>query len=121
MNKTNKFPHCGEIWLIKCDKIKEFSKPYRPVLIISKDIQNEFDEMTVVVPLTTDNIENIRPLEVFINKTLENGLEESSKIIVNRPYAIFKKLRLVNCLGRVSPEIMNKAKKAWELAFDLEI
>ncbi|MEG7978894.1 MAG: hypothetical protein NY202_03155 [Mollicutes bacterium UO1] len=30
--------------IIKCDKIKEFSKDYRPTLVVSGDIQNQFDD-----------------------------------------------------------------------------
>ena len=42
MVKTNKFPKRGEIWLLKnTERIKELGKDYRPVLIISDDIQNE--------------------------------------------------------------------------------
>ena len=62
----SKFPKRGEIWLIKCDKIKEFSKDYRPGLIISDNIQNELDEFITVVMMTTDDLKNIEPFEVFI-------------------------------------------------------
>lgn len=112
MKKINKSPQREEIWMIKCDKIKEFSKPYRPVLIMSKNIQNEFDEMVVVVPLTTEDIENVKLWEVFVDNTPETGLEEPSKIIVNRPYAVFKELRLIKRLGEISKETMDKVKVA---------
>ncbi|CAG8465770.1 22866_t:CDS:2 [Gigaspora margarita] len=94
-----------------CDKIKEFSKSWRPVLVISKSIQNDYDEIIVVVPLTTKGIEDIKPFEIFINNTSETGLEQPSKMIVNHPYAIFKELRLVKYLGKVNQETMDKAKK----------
>ena len=54
MVKSN-FPRKGEIWLLKNPKrIKEIGKDYRPVLIISNDEQNEYDDKIVVAPLTTD-------------------------------------------------------------------
>ena len=97
---------------MKCDKIKEFSKDYRPVLIISGNLQNQLDELVVVAPLTTENIETIKPFEVYIKNTPEVGLDEESKIVLNHPFSIFKELRLEKFLGIASLEIMDKAKIA---------
>ena len=121
MSKVSKIPQRGEIWLIKCGKLKEFSKDQRPFLIISGDIQNQFDELVAVVPLTTENVENIKSFEVFINNTPENGLDKPSKIVLNYPFTFFKELRLEKRLGVVEPEVMDKVKKAWEIAFDWEL
>lgn len=120
LDKTRKIPRRGEIWLIKCDKIKEFSKDYRPSLVISSDEQNEFDDFVVVAMLTTDNLENIRLFEVFISNIPETGLDEPSKIVLNHPFTIFKELRLEKRLGIVSREVMERVKKAWQIAFDSE-
>ena len=116
----NKIPKRGEIWLIKCDKIKEFSKDYRPALIISNDLQNEYGEYVAVAMMTTDDLENVQLFEVFIKNTLETGLHEPSKIVLNHPFTVFRKLRLERRLGVASREIMEKAKLAWKIAFDVE-
>lgn len=116
----NKIPKRGEIWLIKCDKIKEFSKDYRPALIISNDLQNEYGEYIAVAMMTTDELENVRLFEVFILNTPENGLAEPSKIVLNRPFTVFRELRLEKRLGMADREIMEKVKKAWNIAFDVE-
>jgi len=116
----NKIPKRGEIWLIKCDKIKEFSKDYRPALIISNDLQNEYGEYIAVAMMTTDELENVRLFEVFIQNTPENGLAEPSKIVLNRPFTVFRELRLEKRLGIADREIMEKVKKAWNIAFDVE-
>jgi len=116
----SKFPKRGEIWLIKCDKIKEFSKDYRPGLVISSDIQNEFDKFVVVAMMTTDDLENIQLFEVFIDSTSETGLDEPSKIVLNHPFTIFKELRLKKRLGVANQQIMEQVKKAWEIAFNWE-
>ncbi len=116
----NKIPKRGEIWLIKCDKIKEFSKDYRPALIISNDLQNEYGEYIAVAMMTTDELENVRLFEVFIQNTPENGLVEPSKIVLNRPFTVFRELRLEKRLGIADREIMEKVKKAWNIAFDVE-
>src|SRR3954466_7781571 len=107
--KTNsKFPRRGEIWLIKCDKIKEFSKDYRPGLVISGDIQNEFDEFITVAMMTTEELENIQLFEVFIKNTPETGLDEPSKIILNHPFTVFRELRLEKRLGVANREVMEQ-------------
>ena len=116
----NKIPKRGEVWLIKCDKIKEFSKDYRPALIISNDLQNEYGEYVAVAMMTTDDLENIQLFEVFIKNTLETGLDEPSKIVLNHPFTVFRKLRLEKRLGVASREVMEKAKLAWKIAFDVE-
>ena len=119
-SKAKKIPKRGEIWLIKCDKIKEFSKDYRPGLVISGDIQNEFDNYITVAMMTTDDLENIQLFEVFIKNTPETGLDEPSKIILNHPFTVFKELCLEKCLGAASREVMEKVKVAWKVAFDSE-
>jgi len=116
----NKIPKRGEVWLIKCDKIKEFSKDYRPALIISNDLQNEYGEYVAVAMMTTDDLENIQLFEVFIKNTSETGLVEPSKIVLNHPFTVFRKLRLERRLGVASREIMEKAKFAWKIAVDVE-
>ena len=119
--KNKDFPQEGDVWIVKFDKLKEFSKPYRPCLVVSNDAQNEFDENIVVVGLTTDDIENIEPFEVFVKNTLETGLDEPSKICCNYLHTVNKKLRLVDKrrLGVVSPEIMEKVKVALKVVLNL--
>lgn len=111
-NKAKKIPKRGEIWLIKCDKIKELSKDYRPGLVISGDIQNEFDNYITVAMMTTDDLENIQLFEVFIKNTPETGLDEPSKIVLNHPFTVFKELRLEKFLGIADRKTMEKVKVA---------
>ncbi|RIA82826.1 plasmid maintenance toxin/Cell growth inhibitor [Glomus cerebriforme] len=121
MNKLEeKVPQQGEIWLVKFPKIKEFSKTYRPAVAISNNFQNKFDKLITVATLTTENLENIRPFEVFINNTPETGLEKPSKVIVSYSFTIYKQLRLIKKLGVVSEEIKQKIKQVLKITFDLE-
>lgn len=115
------FPQEGDIWIVKFDKLKEFSKPYRPCLVVSNNIQNEFDENIVVVVLTTNDIENVEFFEVFIKNIKETGLEESSKICCNYLHTINKKLRLVDKkkIGIANLEIMEKVKSALKIVLNL--
>jgi len=118
---SQEFPQESDIWLVKFDKLKEFSKPYRPCLVISNDLQNEFDKNIVVVGLSTDEMERIRTFEVFIENTPETGLKEPSKICCNYLHTVNKKLRLVDKqrLGVASPEVMKKVKQVLRMTLNL--
>ena len=121
MMSSQEFPKEGDIWMIKFEKLKEFSKPYRPCLVVSNDTQNQFDKNIVVVGLTTDEMERIRRFEIFIENTPKTGLDEPSKICCNYLHTVNKKLRLVDKkrLGVASPEVMEKVKKALKLVLNL--
>ena len=84
--------HQGEIWLAELPKIKEFSKPFRPVLVISNNLQNEFDNLITIATLTTDDVENPKPFEVYIENTPETGLDYPSKILVSYSFTVYKEL-----------------------------
>src|SRR4051795_2611959 len=90
-----KSPKRGEIWLVdynykpKQGKERELEiaskiKKIRPSLVISNDAQNEYDEEIIMVPLSSQGLEIIRPHELFIKKNKKNGLEADSKILFNR-------------------------------------
>ena len=119
ISKINNFPKKGEVWLLKnLERIKEIGKDYRPVLVISNDERNECDDSVVVVPITTDDLENILPVEVFINNTKETGLDYPSKILCDSPFTWDKGIRFEKKLGIASQEIMKQVKIAWNIAFD---
>ncbi|CAI2179423.1 18397_t:CDS:2 [Funneliformis geosporum] len=111
----------SDMWRIKFDKLKEFSKPFRPCIVVSNDAQNEFDDKIVVVPTTADEIEKIRKFEVLIENTKETGLEKPSKILGNYPHTIYKKLRLIGekRMGVASPKIMEKVRAALKITLNL--
>lgn len=80
--------------------------------MISNNIQNEFNDLIAVVPITTEDVENTEPFEIFIKNSKENGLDRPSKIQFIYPFTIDKELRLVGkqCLGTINKKIMEKAK-----------
>src|SRR5271170_6563587 len=104
MSKVGKkIPKKGEIWLVNNPKrIKELGKDKRPVLIISNDEQNEYDDKAVAAPLTTDNVEKVELFEVFIENTPKTGLDYPSKILLNYLFALDKELRFEKRLGVAS-------------------
>ena len=117
-NKTRNFPKRGEIWLLKnSEKIKEIGKDYRPVLIISNDERNEYDNSVVVLPTTTNDLENILPVEVFIKNTPESGLDEPSKILCDSPFTWDKKIRFDKICKIVSQGMNFFSKDSSHLTF----
>jgi mRNA-degrading endonuclease toxin of MazEF toxin-antitoxin module len=114
----SKFPQEGEIWLVKFEKLKESRKPYRPCLVISDNIQNEFDEEIIVAPLSTKDLDQIEPYQVFIKISKQNGLKEDSKILLHRLRSIERETRLGDYCGAVSPETMLKVKYSLKLVLD---
>jgi len=121
MNKKQNIPipKRGEIWLVEFLPTKESRKPIRPCLVISNDIKNEYGKWIVIVALTTKDIKNIEPFEVFVEKTKETGIDKSSKLKLNYPQTIDRE-RLKEHLGIASREVMEKAKLAWKISFDVE-
>ena len=125
-------PRRGEIWLVdynykpKKGREKELEiasriKKFRPSLVVSNNIQNEFDEEIIVVPLSSQELEIIHPHEIFIKQDKENGLDENSKILFNRLRNIEKDTRLGDYrIGVVSEKIMKEVAIKLKLVLDLE-
>src|SRR3954451_20839265 len=101
----------GEIWLSEFPPSKEARKPIRPVLIISNNIQNEYDEWIVVVPITIEDIDNIEPFEFYVENSKEYGLDYPSKIQFIYPFTI-DKTRLKKYLGVLNRKLVGEVKKA---------
>src|SRR5438132_4380170 len=98
------FPPHGEIYKVYFSKKgKEISK-IRPALVISNNAQNEFDDQIVVAPLTSEfqEIRKERPFAVLIKVNKENGLEKTSKILLNRIQTIDVNRRLRDYIGYAS-------------------
>ena len=120
LNELPTVPCYGELWLLRnSERIKELSKDYRPVLIISDNERNKYDKSVVALPLTTDDLDDILIVEVFIQNTPETGLDKPSKILCDSPFTWEKGLRFKKKLGVVSPEMMERVKKTFKVAFNL--
>ena len=116
------FPHQGEIYKVYFSKKgKEIGK-IRPSLVISNNAQNEFDDQIIVAPLTSEaeEVSKERPFTVLIKVSKDNGLEKTSKILLNRVQTIDVEKRLRDYIGRTTPEIVKKAQEALKIVFDWE-
>jgi mRNA interferase MazF len=114
------FPHQGEIYKIYFSKKgKEIGK-IRPAMVISNKAQNEFDDQIIVAPLTSElqEVNKERPFTILIKVSEENGLEKTSKVLLNRVQTIDIEKRLRDYIGRASSEIVKKAQEALKIVFD---
>ena len=117
MNKSP-FPKQKEIYWVYFNpkKGKEIYK-LRPVLVISNNWQNKYDEQIIVAPLTSQFVKEVQLFEVLVLPNRKNGLKEPSKVLLNRLQTIDKNLRLREYIGAIKEEIMSQVRKARERVF----
>lgn len=119
----NSFPHYGEVYLVYFNpkKGKEVGK-LRPALVVSNDIQNEYDHHIIVAPISDEEWESlykVADFEVLIPADSTNGLIKDSKVLLNRLRAIDKDLRLRDYCGIVSEEVLAKVNRGLELVLNI--
>ena len=108
----------GEIWLVNLHPtLGHEIKKSRPALIIQNDIGNKYSPITIIAPITSQNIEKIYPIEVLLPKRI-SGLDKDSKILFNQIRAIDKR-RLVKKLGKVNQEIIDSVNEAISISLGL--
>jgi len=117
---SEKIPKQGEIWLVDFNRKREKEQnKIRPVLIMSNNWQNQYNNYSLVAPLTSEEEElrSVEFFEVLIEANKENGLDRKSKILLHRLRAIDKKERLIDRLGKVDAKIWAQAWKALWIVF----
>jgi len=127
-----KIPKRGEIWLVDYNykvkkgkerelEIESYIKKIRPSVVVSNDAQNEYDLEIFAVPLSSQELEIIRPHELLIKKSKENGLDKDSKVLFNRLRNVEKDTRLgEEGIGVLDKETMKEINKKLKLVLDLE-
>ena len=87
----------------------------RPVVIIQTDLLNEEHLSTIICPVTTNVKPDIELLRVHLFK---NQLPKLSDILVDQIRAIDKR-RLINRLGRLTKDQIEKLKDNIRIVLDL--
>jgi len=118
---VNKIPKQGEIWIVDFNRKREEENfKIRPVLIMSNDWQNQHDKYSVIAPLTSDKEElkkSVASFEVLIEPNEKNGLDETSKILLNRLQIVDKNFRLIRKVGQVDSKIWKQVWRALWIVF----
>jgi len=117
---SEKIPKQGEIWLADFNRKREKEQnKIRPVLIMSNNWQNQYNNYSVVAPLTSEEeeLKYVEPFEVIIEADKKNGLDRKSKILLYRLRAIDKELRLIEKKGQVDSKIWTQVWTALWIVF----
>lgn len=97
-----------EIWYADLDPVKgSEQKGYRPVVIISGDMLNNYLPIVIACPLTT-KLKGYKG-NVILEPNEENGLSKNSEILVFHVRSISKE-RLVKMIGKISIAQLKKIK-----------
>ena len=109
----------GEIWLVNLDTtIGSETKKTRPAAIIQNDTGNKYSDITIIAPITSQNLEKTHPIEVFLTKK-NSGLKKESKIMLNQIRAIDKR-RLIKKQGKLNEEAIKQMNEAIKISLDLK-
>ena len=97
----------GDIVLVNYNpwKQKEEVGKIRPSIIISDSAYNEYSDLVVVIPLTTNLINNAGILRVRIKK--KDNLEKDSDAMVEQIRCISKK-RIISKIGEINKHELSK-------------
>jgi len=108
----------GDIWLVNLDPtLGHEIRKSRPAVIIQNDLGNKYSPITIIAPITSQNIEKTYPIEVILNKK-SSGLEKISKVLLNQIRAIDKR-RLIKKLGKVDYGTMVKIDNSIKISLGL--
>lgn len=108
----------GDIWLVNLDPtIGHEIKKSRPSVIIQNDIGNKYSTITIIAPITSQDIEKIYPIEVLVERR-SSGLDKDSKVLLNQIRAVDKR-RLIKKLGKVDYETSVRVDEALKISLGL--
>lgn len=84
-------------------------KKTRPVIVVSNRSINQYSQLVIVVPLTT-NIARLSPSHVLLPQG-EGGLTQDSKVLTEQIRAMDRQ-RLTSKIGTVSPRFIRLIERA---------
>jgi len=98
-----------EIWYANLNPTKESEQQgFRPIVIISGNLLNQYLRVVIACPLTT-KIKEYKG-NVILKPTTQNGLSKQSEIMIFHIRSISKE-RLVKKIGRITPEQFKELKQ----------
>ena len=99
----------GEIWYTNLNPIEGSEQAgFRPVVIISGNLLNQYANVVICVPLTT-KIKNYHG-NLILNPTSTNGLQETSEVLTFHVRSISKS-RLKKHVGTISKLELKQIQK----------
>ncbi|MBI4140437.1 type II toxin-antitoxin system PemK/MazF family toxin [Candidatus Woesearchaeota archaeon] len=108
----------GDIWLVNLDPtIGHEIKKSRPAVIIQNDVGNKYSPITIIAPITSQNLENVYPIEVLLNNE-NSGLDKDSKVLLNQIRAVDKQ-RIIKKVGVVDETALDKIDDAIKISLGI--
>ena len=117
--KSKVHPKRGEIYLAALDPtLGHEIKKTRPAIIIQNDVSNRLTEMTIVAPITSTVRFPLNPVHVLLPADGRTGLSVVSVAVFNQIRAV-DKLRLIQRLGAVDDETLDRVNEAIQISLGL--
>ncbi len=112
------YPRYGDIYDVNLDPVvgSEIGK-YRPALIVSNDINNQYSDTVTVLPITGQPAKRQYPFEVFLPKGVA-GLTTDSRVKANQIRTVDKR-RLVGLRGSLPPQFLSQVEEAIKVHLNL--
>lgn len=99
----------GEIWYANLDPTEGSEQAgFRPVLIVSGNLANEFAPVVLCCPITS-KIKNYKGNPI-LEPDLQNGLKQKSEVMIIHLRSLSKS-RLKQKLGSVNPSLIKLVKQ----------
>jgi len=112
------YPRRGEVYLVSLDPtVGAEIRKTRPALIVQNDVANRYSPITIVAAITSQFDEELYPTEVLI-RAPEGGLHRDGVVLLNQIRSVDKR-RLVESLGRVESETMERVGRALRISLGL--
>ena len=75
----------GEIWMCNlCSKDESVQHGYRPVFVLSNDMNNTFSPTINVIPITSKTSKKSLPIHVYLMNYEKYGLKKPSMMLVEQ-------------------------------------
>lgn len=81
---NNYKPRFGELWMARLSEIGSVQGGYRPVFIVSNDLNNEHSPTVNIIPLTSRGNKRNLPVHVYLGKYEEYGLKVPSTMLIEQ-------------------------------------
>jgi len=109
----------GDIILVNFNpwKQKEEVGKIRPAVIVSDSLYNQESDLLIVIPMTTNLIDNAGVLRVRINK--KDKLERDSEAMIEQIRCISKR-RVIEIIGELKKEELKAIEKGLKLLLNLK-
>lgn len=117
---TRDRPHCGDIWTCYLpEQSGSIQHGYRPVLVISNDMNNAYALTMNVIPISSSTAKKHLPIHVDIQCYDECGLDKPCRLLIEQTTTVSID-KIHNYVGHISnPALIDRIAEAFRLQFQI--